>query len=164
MDFTVQAHPAAIVNNVMDSTHVAALHRRFRTRTLTYGKVTDCKVNGDTVTVSQDVRLDTGGLLRFLLNPLRTGRQDACYEYPYLWVAVGSVYKLWNFMLPIDSRTTRLFMISCAEQVKIPFTPFRAPTALLRPALIWNDLSKGSCGCGAARADIAPARPRSRRL
>jgi len=31
-------------------------------------------------------------------------------------------------------------------------------------ALIWNDLSKGSCGCGAARADIAPARPRSRRL
>src|SRR5207244_12267581 len=71
----------------------------------------------------------------FLLSPLRIGHQHACDEYPYLWVAVGNVYKLWNFMLPIDARTTRVFMMSCADRVKIPFTPFRAPTALLRPAL-----------------------------
>ena len=135
MDFTVQAHPSAVVNNIMDSTHVAALHRTFRTRTLIYGKVTDCQVKGDTVTVSHDVRLDPSGLLRWLLNPLKTGQQDACYEYPYLWVGVGSVYKLWNFMLPLDERTTRVFMLSCADRVKIPFTPFRAPAALVRPSL-----------------------------
>ena len=135
IDFMVQAHPTAIVNNVMDSTHVPSLHRQFRTRTLIYGKVTRCDVKGDTVTVGHDVRLDRRGLLQFLLSSLRTGHQDACYEYPYLWVAVGDVYTLWNFMLPIDERTTRLFMISCADRVKIPFTPFRAPTALLRPAL-----------------------------
>jgi phenylpropionate dioxygenase-like ring-hydroxylating dioxygenase large terminal subunit len=135
IDFTVRAHPAAIVNNIMDSTHVASLHRQFRTRTLIYGKVTNCEVKGDTVTVGHDIRLDRRGLLQFLLSSLRTGHQDACYEYPYLWVAVGDVYKLWNFMLPIDARTTRVFMIACADRVKIPFTPFRAPAALLRPAL-----------------------------
>jgi len=135
IDFTVRAHPAAIVNNIMDSTHVASLHRQFRTRTLIYGKVTNCEVKGDTVTVGHDIRLDRRGLLQFLLSSLRTRHQDACYEYPYLWVAVGDVYKLWNFMLPIDARTTRVFMISCADRVKIPFTPFRAPAALLRPAL-----------------------------
>ncbi|HEY2993175.1 MAG TPA: Rieske 2Fe-2S domain-containing protein [Methylomirabilota bacterium] len=135
IDFTVRAHPAAIVNNIMDSTHVPSLHRQFRTRTLVYGKVTNCEVKGDTVTVGHDIRLDRRGLLQFLLSSLRTGHQDACYEYPYLWVAVGNVYKLWNFMLPIDARTTRVFMMSCADRVKIPFTPFRAPTALLRPAL-----------------------------
>jgi nitrite reductase/ring-hydroxylating ferredoxin subunit len=135
VDFHVHAHPAAIVNNIMDSTHVAALHRTFRTRTLIYGTVTDCRVRGDTVSVSHDVRLDPGGLLRFLLSPLKTGRQDACYEYPYLWVAVGDVYKLWNFMLPIDTRTTRVFMLSCADRIKVPFTRFRAPAALLRPSL-----------------------------
>ena len=135
IDFTVRAHPTAIVNNIMDSTHVPSLHRQFRTRTLIYGKVTNCEVKGDTVTVGHDIRLDRRGLLQFLLSSLRTGHQDACYEYPYLWVAVGNVYKLWNFMLPIDARTTRVFMMSCADRVKIPFTPFRAPTALLRPAL-----------------------------
>ena len=135
IDFIVRAHPAAIVNNIMDSTHVPSLHRQFRTRTLVYGKVTGCEVKGDTVTVGHDVRIDRRGLLRFLLSALRTAHQDACYEYPYLWVAVGNVYKLWNFMLPIDARTTRVFMVSCADRVKIPFTPFRAPAALVRPAL-----------------------------
>ena len=43
---------------------------------------------------------------------------------------------LWGpALLGLYERTTRLFMISCADRVKIPFTPFRAPTALLRPAL-----------------------------
>ncbi|HEU5195478.1 MAG TPA: Rieske 2Fe-2S domain-containing protein [Methylomirabilota bacterium] len=135
IDFMVRAHPTAIVNNVMDSTHVPSLHRQFRTRTLVYGKVTNCDVKGDTVTVGHDVRIDRRGLLQFLLSSLRSAHQDACYEYPYLWVGVGGVYKLWNFMLPIDARTTRVFMVSCADLVKIPFTRFRAPVSLLWPAL-----------------------------
>ena len=135
IDFTVRAHPTAIINNVMDSTHVAALHRRFRTRSMVYGKVTRCEAKGDQVVVTHDIQLDKGGVLRWLVKPLKAPRQDACYEYPYLWVNVGDVYKLWNFMLPIDDTTTRLFMISCADRVKIPFTPFEAPHALIRPAL-----------------------------
>lgn len=135
LDFLVRAHPTAIVNNVMDSTHVAALHRTFRTRTLLIGKVTRCESEGDRVLLSHEVRLDPRGLLQFLLSPLKNSAQDACYEYPYLWVSVGGVYKLWNFMLPIDERTTRLFLLSCADQVKIPFTPYAAPARLLQPAL-----------------------------
>jgi 4beta-methylsterol monooxygenase len=134
IDFMVKAHPSAIINNVMDSTHVAALHRTFRTRSMIYGKVTRCETEGDRVTVTHDITLDKGALLRFLLNPLKTHSQHACYEYPYLWVSVGDVYKLWNFMLPIDDRTTRLFMISCADRVKIPFTSVDAPSWLVGPA------------------------------
>jgi phenylpropionate dioxygenase-like ring-hydroxylating dioxygenase large terminal subunit len=135
LDFLVRAHPTAIVNNVMDSTHVAALHRTFRTRTLLIGKLTRCEAQGDRVLLSHEVRLDPGGLLQFLLNPLKHSMQDSCYEYPYLWVSVGGVYKLWNFMLPIDERTTRLFLLSCADRVKIPFTSHAAPTRLVQPAL-----------------------------
>ncbi len=135
LDFLVRAHPTAIVNNVMDSTHVAALHRTFRTRTLRIGKLTRCEAQGDRVLLSHEVRLDSGGLLQFLLSPLKHFTQESCYEYPYLWVSVGGVYKLWNFMLPIDERTTRLFLLSCADNVKIPFTPYAAPVRLLQPAL-----------------------------
>jgi hypothetical protein len=60
--------------------------------------------------------------------------QDATYDYPYLAVSVGDVYKLWNFMLPLDDQTTRLFMISCAESIKIPFTPFYPPGWLIGAA------------------------------
>ncbi len=140
IDFTVKAHPTAIVNNVMDSTHVAALHRRFQTRTMVYGKVTRCVTEGDRVTVTHDIELDQGGLLRYLLNPLKVPTQDATYDYPYLCVSVGGVYKLWNFMLPLDDHTTRLFMISCADRVKIPFTRYFAPDWLVGPV---TRLAKG---------------------
>jgi 4beta-methylsterol monooxygenase len=135
VDFMVRAHPTAIINNIMDSTHVAALHRKFRTRSMVYGKVTRCEATSDQVVVTHDIRLDKGALLRFLLNPLKTQQQHACYEYPYLWVSVGQVYKLWNFMLPIDDRTTRLFMLSCADRVKIPATRLDVPSWLVEPAL-----------------------------
>jgi nitrite reductase/ring-hydroxylating ferredoxin subunit len=134
IDFTVKAHPTAIVNNVMDSTHVATLHRKFQTRTMVYGKVTRCVAEGDSVTVTHDITLDKGGMLRWLLNPLKIPFQDATYAYPYLVVSVGNVYKLWNFMLPLDDHTTRLFMISCADRIKIPFTPYLAPEWLVGPA------------------------------
>jgi nitrite reductase/ring-hydroxylating ferredoxin subunit len=134
-DILVRAHPTAIANNIMDSTHVAALHRTFRTRSLIYGKVTRCLAEGDRVLVSHDIQLDPGGLLRYMGNRLRSSTQDACYEYPYLWVGVGDVYKLWNFMLPLDACTTRLFMLSCSEPLKIPFTGLSVPALFLRPVL-----------------------------
>src|SRR5262249_47058578 len=46
-DYTVRAHPSMIVNNAMDSTHVATLHNgRFRTRSLKLGPVTHCEAEG----------------------------------------------------------------------------------------------------------------------
>ncbi len=134
IDFTVKAHPTAIINNVMDSTHVATLHRKFRTRSMIYGKVTRSAAEGDRVTVSHDITLDKGGILRWLVRPLKVPVQDAVYDYPYLVVTVGEVYKLWNFMLPLEDGTTRLFMISLAERVKIPFTPYMAPSFIVGPA------------------------------
>jgi phenylpropionate dioxygenase-like ring-hydroxylating dioxygenase large terminal subunit len=135
IDFTVRCHPTAYVNNIMDSTHVASLHRKFRTRSLIYGEVTRCEAEGDHVVVSHSIELDEGGLLKYMVPALKTPVQDAHYQYPYLWVSVGGVYQLWNFMLPIDARTTRLFLLSCADRVNIPFTPFTPPDALIDPFL-----------------------------
>jgi phenylpropionate dioxygenase-like ring-hydroxylating dioxygenase large terminal subunit len=131
VDFTMKCHPTAYVNNVMDSTHVAALHRKFQTRSLIYGKVTRCESDGDRVIVSHDIELDKGGLLRFIVNPLKTQTQDACYQYPYLAVGVGGIFKLWNFMLPIDANTTRIFMLPCTERLKIPLLGITPPDALV---------------------------------
>jgi hypothetical protein len=45
------------------------------------------------------------------------------------------IYKLWNLLLPIDRTTTRIFLLTLGEQVKIPFTPWHAPQWLHRPLL-----------------------------
>ncbi len=135
VDFTMKCHPTAYINNVMDSTHVAALHTRFQTRSLIYAKGTRCVAEGDRVVVTHDVELDEGGLLRFLVSPLKTKQQHAVYEYPYLAVDVGGIFKLWNFMLPIDGRTTRIFMLACNEKVKIPLLGAPPPDRLVKPFL-----------------------------
>lgn len=135
LDFDVRCHPTALINNVMDSTHVASLHRTFRTRSLVYGKVTGCESDPNSVRVRHDIELDKGGLLRWIVKPLQTSTQEAVYDYPYLRVSVGGVYKLWNFMLPTGPRRTRLFIFACADRVKIPFTPWVAPDLLVNPVL-----------------------------
>lgn len=127
-DFVWRAHPTMIVNNVMDSTHVGMLHqRRRRTRSFIYGPVTRCEAEPDRVIVSHTIEPDRSALLNKLTNGIKVNTQDACYQYPYLWISVGGVYKLWNFMLPIDRRTTRIFMLNFSERIKVPFTPWLAP-------------------------------------
>jgi len=136
IDFLWRAHPTLIVNNVMDSTHVATLHgRRFRTRSFRYGPVTHCEAERERVLVSHKIEVDPGGLVGYVAKNIAVDTQTACFEYPYLWVSVGGVYKLWNFLLPIDERTTRVFMLSCAERVRIPFTPWLSPAWLARALL-----------------------------
>jgi phenylpropionate dioxygenase-like ring-hydroxylating dioxygenase large terminal subunit len=134
IDFTWKSHHVMVVNNVMDSTHVASLHRKYRTRSFIYGPVTRCEAEGDRVFVEHSIEMNRDSLLVHLTNPIKTGSQTMCYEYPYLWVSVGGVFKLWNFMLPIDERTTRIFMLSCSENVKIPFTPWAPPRKLVELA------------------------------
>jgi 4beta-methylsterol monooxygenase len=135
IDFTMGCHPTAYINNVMDSTHVAALHRKFRTRSMIYGSITRCEAEGDSVVISHDIELDPGGLFRHLMKSFRMPSQDAWYDYPYLRVQVGGVAQLWNFMLPIDQRTTRIFLLSCSDRATIPFTPWKPPNLLVRPFL-----------------------------
>ncbi len=133
LDYRIKCHPTAIVNNIMDSTHVQSLHRTFRTRSMIYGKVTGCESERDTVTVTHDITLNRGGILRWLLPPLKVPSQYAVYDYPYLRVSVGDVYKLWNFMLPMGPRELRLFIVPCADRLKIPGTPWEAPDFLIDP-------------------------------
>lgn len=135
IDFDLRCHPTAIIHNVMDSTHVAALHRTFRTRSLLYGPVSGTTAEGDTVTVSHDIRLDPGGLLRWIVNPLKTPHQTAEYRYPYLVVTVGGVYQLWNLFLPMGPRRCRLFLLPMSEGVQIPGTGITPPARLLKPVL-----------------------------
>jgi nitrite reductase/ring-hydroxylating ferredoxin subunit len=133
VDFVWKCHPTMIVNNVMDSTHVGTLHsRRFKTRSLVYGRVTRCEAEGDQVIVRHDISLDPRGMLRVLNDRLDVAFQDACYAYPHLWVSVGDVFKLWNFVLPIDETTTRIFMLPLAKRTRIPFTSWSMPRALDR--------------------------------
>jgi len=133
LDFIWRAHSTMLINNVMDSTHVATLHSRdIRTRSLIIKNLTDCHAEGDRVIVRHDVEKDESGLLWYLANDIKVKTQEACFDYPHMWVSVGGVYKLWNFLLPIDRTTTRIFLLSLGEQVKIPFTPWHAPQWLHR--------------------------------
>jgi phenylpropionate dioxygenase-like ring-hydroxylating dioxygenase large terminal subunit len=135
IDFTWKSHHAMIVNNVMDSTHVASLHRQFRTKSFVYGPVTRCEAVGDSVFVGHDIQMNGEGMLWYIANRIKVDKQQMVYEYPYLWVSVGDVFKLWNFMLPIDERTTRIFMLACTESMKMPFTKRAPPKALLKYAI-----------------------------
>ena len=137
IDFVWRAHPTAIVNNVMDSTHVATLHARRRiTRSFVYGPVTRCEVEAERVLVSHTIERDPLALLGSFTKELKVRSQDACYEYPHLWVSVGGVYKLWNFMLPSGGDTTRIFILAYAERIKVPFTAWLAPRWMSNP-LVW---------------------------
>src|SRR6185436_16844524 len=68
-------------------------------------------------------------------NRIKVEKQDTCYDYPHIWCSVGGVYWLRYFMLPVDVHTTRLFLLSLSERVKIPFTPWLAPQWLIRAFL-----------------------------
>jgi 4beta-methylsterol monooxygenase len=135
IDFTWKAHPAFVVNNVVDSTHVASLHLKFQTKSFVYGPVTRCEAVGDEVIVGHDLKVNPDAILWYLANRVKIEKQEVGFRYPHLWVAVGAVFKLWNFLLPIDERTTRIFMLACTESMKIPFTSLSPPAVLLRPAI-----------------------------
>jgi phenylpropionate dioxygenase-like ring-hydroxylating dioxygenase large terminal subunit len=132
IDFTWRCHHAMVVNNVMDSTHVASLHRQFRTKSFVYGPVTRCEAVGDGVSIVHDIEMNKEGMLWYIVNRIKIQTQEMRYEYPHLVVSVGDVFKLWNFLLPIDETTTRVFMLACTENMKIPFTPFAPPKMLVK--------------------------------
>ncbi len=133
--YTVRCHPTAVVNNIMDSTHVATLHTKFNTRSMLYGPVTRCEAEGDRVMVEHEVRLDEKGLLRHILAAFEHPTQRAYYDYPYLHVHVGGITALWNFMLPVDDTTTVLLMLSLSKQPHLPLLKLPVPSLLARPFL-----------------------------
>lgn len=135
IEYQMRCHPTAYVNNVMDSTHVPALHTKLNTRSMIYGPVTRCEAEGDSVVVSHSIELDPTGLLKYLVGTIEQPTQDAYYEYPYLHVHVGGVLELWNFMLPVDGEVTKLFLLSCSKGIQIPGLDVTPPKALLDPFL-----------------------------
>jgi hypothetical protein len=134
LDFTWRAHHSIIVDNVSDFTH-AHLHRRYRP--FVDAKLARCEMVGDKVELGYDVVVGDGRLSKFFVDRrrVRTDRMELAFEYPYQWSNTGDRIKHWCFFLPINERTTRAFFLFYFDALKIPFTPFRIPRAVMTPFL-----------------------------
>jgi phenylpropionate dioxygenase-like ring-hydroxylating dioxygenase large terminal subunit len=134
IDFTWRAHHSIIVDNVSDFTH-AYLHRRYRP--FVDAKLSRCETVGDRVELSYDVVVGDGRISKLFVDRkrVRTDRMDLGFEYPYQWSNTSDRIKHWCFLLPIDERTTRAFFLFYFDALKIPFTPFRIPRAVMTPFL-----------------------------
>ena len=134
VDFTWRAHHSIIVDNVSDFTH-AYLHRRYRP--FVDAKLTRCETVGSKVELSYDVIVGDGRFSKLFVDRgrVRTDRMDLAFDYPYQWSNTGDRIKHWCFLLPIDKRTTRAFFLFYFDALKIPFTPFRIPRAVMKPFL-----------------------------
>jgi hypothetical protein len=130
IDFTWRAHHSMIVDNVSDFTH-AYLHRRYRP--FVDAKLIRCDTKGDKVELSYDVLVGDGRFSKLFVDRarVRTDRMDLAFEYPYQWSNTGDRIKHWCFILPIDEHTTRVFFLFYFDALKIPFTSFRIPRALM---------------------------------
>jgi phenylpropionate dioxygenase-like ring-hydroxylating dioxygenase large terminal subunit len=134
IDFTWNAHHSMIVDNVSDFTH-AYLHRRYRP--FVDAKLARYETVGNSVELSYNVVVGDGRISKFFVDRkrVRTDRMDLGFAYPYQWSNTGDRIKHWCFLLPIDERTTRVFFLFYFDALKIPFTPFRIPRAIMMPFL-----------------------------
>jgi phenylpropionate dioxygenase-like ring-hydroxylating dioxygenase large terminal subunit len=134
IDFIWNAHHSIIVDNVSDFTH-AYLHRRYRP--FVDAKLSRCETVGNRVELSYEVVVGDGRISKLFVDRkrVRTNRMDLGFDYPYQWSNTGDRIKHWCFLLPIDERTTRVFFLFYFDALKIPFTPFRIPRAVMTPFL-----------------------------
>ena len=134
IDFTWRAHHSIIVDNVSDFTH-AYLHRRYRP--FVDAKLSRCETIGNKVELSYDVVVGDGRISKLFVDRkrVRTDRMQLGFDYPYQWSNTGDRIKHWCFLLPIDEQTTRVFFLFYFDALKIPFTPFRIPRAVMTPFL-----------------------------
>jgi 4beta-methylsterol monooxygenase len=134
IDFTWQAHHSIIIDNVSDFTH-AYLHRRYRP--FVDAKLLRCETVGNKVELSYDVVVGDGRFSKLFVDRkrVRTDRMDLGFDYPYQWSNTGNRIKHWCFLLPIDERTTRVFFLFYFDALKVPFTSFRIPRAVMTPFL-----------------------------
>lgn len=134
LDFTWRAHHSVIIDNVSDFTH-AHLHRRYRP--FVNAKITSCETRGDMVELSYDVIVGDGRFSKLFVDRkrVRTDRMDLAFEYPYQRSNTGDKIKHWCFFLPIDVHTTRAFFLFYFDGLKVPFTSFRIPRAVMYPFL-----------------------------
>jgi 4beta-methylsterol monooxygenase len=134
IDFTWAAHHSIVVDNVSDFTH-AHLHRRYRP--FVDAKLRRCETIGDKVELCYDVVVGDGPISKLFVDRtrVRTDRMELGFDYPYQWSNTGDRIKHWCFLLPVDERTTRVFFLFYFDALKIPFTPFRIPRALMMPFL-----------------------------
>jgi hypothetical protein len=135
IDFTWRAHHSMIIDNVSDFSH-AWLHRKYRP--FTDATLTRCELDGDRVRVSYDTQVGRGKISQLFVDRKRinVNAMDLAYEYPYQWSDTDGKIKHWCFVLPVDARTTRVFFLFYFESLKIPFTPFRFPRALMKLVLV----------------------------
>jgi hypothetical protein len=129
---TWYAHHAFVVSNAMDSTHVKTLHLRYHTRSFVYGPVTRCEAIGDEVIVGHDIEPSPSALLWHFSPRPTEGKQEVCYSYPHMWVKTAGIFKMYTYLLPVDARTTRVFMLPCSQKLTIPLTSIAPPKSLVR--------------------------------
>jgi phenylpropionate dioxygenase-like ring-hydroxylating dioxygenase large terminal subunit len=80
LDSTWRAHSTMLVNNVMDSTHVATLHSRdIRTRSLIIRNLTDCVPKGTGSSCVTTWR-EMGAACFGTANDMKVNTQEACFE------------------------------------------------------------------------------------
>ena len=134
LDFTWKAHHSIIVDNITDFTH-AHLHRHYRP--FVDARLTRSEMIGDKVELSYDVVVGAGRFSKLFVDRkrVRTDRMDLGVDYPYQWSNTGDRIKHWCFLLPVDERTTRAFFLFYFDALKIPFTPWGIPRALMTPFL-----------------------------
>ncbi|BAZ11756.1 Rieske [2Fe-2S] domain-containing protein [Calothrix sp. NIES-4071] len=130
LDFTWNAHHSMIIDNVSDFTH-AHLHRQYRP--FTDAKLTRCEQIGDRVYVDYNTKVGTGKVFGLFVDRKRvnTNAMKLCYEYPYQWSSTDNQIKHWCFLLPINSRKTRVFFLFYFDAIIVPFTSLRIPQWLM---------------------------------
>ncbi len=133
-DYTWEAHYSMIVENVSDFTH-AYLHRKYQP--FAAGKLTQCKLEGDRVSVSYETPMATDAFWGKMLDRQRfnTNHIYICYDYPYQWSNTGNLIRHYNFFLPVNERKTRLFFLLYFNSFRIPFTSIPIPRWLMETVL-----------------------------
>jgi hypothetical protein len=132
LEVTWRAHHSIVVDNFLDLSHVPALHRGiFPECTLTA-----CRAEADRIVVEHQVRSRRG---RGRWQPVVLG-----YDYPHLWSLTDEKVKHWCGLLPVDERTTRVFMLL---MLRLPLLGRPAPRALTVPvlALVVQLILKRNC-------------------
>src|ERR1043166_38900 len=126
-----RAHHSMIIDNLSDLTH-GYLHRE--RQAFSDPVLQHYEARGDEVYCQYRVTLLEGPILKWLLDRSRPGmdRMELCFAYPYQWGNSADSVKHWILMLPMDERTTRVFFLFYFNHIKVPFTPWYFPQALMR--------------------------------
>jgi phenylpropionate dioxygenase-like ring-hydroxylating dioxygenase large terminal subunit len=131
IEYTWDAHHSIIIDNLSDLSH-AYLHRRYRP--FENPVLTRNELLADSVYCTYHLSLLEGPILKRLLDRndgTDMSLMELCLQYPYQWGSTGGRVKHWVFLTPLTDRKTRVYFIFYFNHIRVPFTPFHFPQALM---------------------------------